>query len=94
MTVAVRSTLEYALDADSLDALFDHSAGHCDDRQLLFSTCVDLMTTVVCRIKPSIHAAYQADNHITVSVSAVYRRLARVRTDAGRQLVRHTAESL
>ena len=33
------------------------------------------MTTVVCRIKPSIHAAYQADDHIGVSVSAVYRRL-------------------
>jgi len=94
MTVAVRSTLEYALDAEALDALFDLSVGHCDDRQLLFSTCVDLMTTVVCRIKPSIHAAYQADDHITVSVSAVYKRLARVRTDAGRQLVRHTAGRL
>jgi len=92
--VAVRSTLEYALDAEALDALFDLSVGHCDDRQLLFSTCVDLMTTVVCRIKPSIHAAYQADDHITVSVSAVYKRLARVRTDAGRQLVRHTAGRL
>jgi hypothetical protein len=52
------------------------------------------MTTVVCRIKPSIHAAYQADDHIGVSISAIYRRLARVRTDAGRQLVRHTAERL
>jgi DDE family transposase len=94
MTVAVRGTLEYALDANALDALFDDTAGARSDRQLLFSTCVDLMTTVVCRIKPSIHAAYQADDHIGVSVSAVYRRLARVRTDAGEQLVRHTATRL
>jgi hypothetical protein len=94
MTVAVRSTLEYALDANALDALFDQTAGSRQDRQLLFSTCVDLMTTVVCRVKPSIHAAYQADDHIGVSVSAVYRRLARVSTHAGRQLVRHTAEQL
>jgi Transposase DDE domain len=94
MTVAVRSTLEYALDADALDALFDHTAGPRRDRQLLFSTCFDLMTTVVCRVKPSIHAAYQAADHINVSVSAIYRRLARVRTDAGRQLVRHTAQRL
>src|SRR5215207_1666605 len=94
MTVAVRGTLEYALDAHALDALFDETAGARSDRHLLFSTCVDLMTTVVCRIKPSIHAAYQADDHIGVSVSAVYRRLARVRTDAGEQLVRHTATRL
>ena len=94
MTVAVRGTLEYALDANALDALFEDTAGARSDRQLLFSTCVDLMTTVVCRIKPSIHAAYQADDHIGVSVSAVYRRLARVRTDAGEQLVRHTATRL
>ncbi len=94
MTVAVRGTLEYALDADALDALFDQTAGPRQDRQLLFSTCVALMTTVVCRIKPSIHAAYQADDHIGVSVSAVYRRLARVSTNAGEQLVRHTAKRL
>lgn len=94
MTVAVRGTLEYALDANALDALFDHTVGPREDRQLLFSTCVDLMTTVVCRVKPSIHAAYQATDHINVSVSAVYRRLARVRIDAGRQLVRHTATRL
>jgi Transposase DDE domain len=94
MTVAVRGTLEYALDAKALDALFDNVIGPRKDRELLFSTCVDLMTTVVCRIKPSIHAAYQADERITVSVSAVYQRLARVRIDAGRQLVRHTAQRL
>ena len=94
MTVAVRGTWEYALDANALDALFDHTAGPRTDRQLLFSTCVDLMTTVVCRVKPSIHAAYQADDHIGVSVSAVYRRLARVSTNAGEQLVRHTAKRL
>ena len=94
MTVAVRSTLEYALDATALDALFEHAVGPRQDRQLLFSTCVDLMTAVVCRVKPRIHAAYQAADHIDVSVSAIYRRLARVRTDAGRQLVRHTAQRL
>ena len=94
MTVAVRSTLEYALDAKALDALFDHTAGPRKDRELLFSTCFDLMTTVVCRVKPSIHAAYQAADHISVSVSAVYRRLARVSPDAGRQVVRHTAQRL
>ncbi|MBY0461501.1 MAG: hypothetical protein K2V38_29640 [Gemmataceae bacterium] len=37
------------------------------DRELLFSTCVDLMATVVCRVKSSVHAAYQAQDHNTAS---------------------------
>jgi hypothetical protein len=62
MAVAIRGAFEYALDPTHLDDLFVRVAGHRDDRQLLFSTCVDLMATVVCRVKPSIHAAYQADD--------------------------------
>ena len=94
MAVAVRGAFEYALDASHLDALFVRVAGHRDDRQLLFSTCVDRMATVVCRVKPSVHAAYQADDHLPVNVTAVYARLARVPAAAGRDLVRHTADRL
>ena len=94
MAVAVRGAFEYALAPTPLDDLFVRTAGHRDDRQLLFSTCVDLMATVVCRVKPSIHAAYQADDHIPVNATAVYARLARVPAAAGRELVRHTAERL
>lgn len=68
--------------------------GQRDDRKLLFSTCVDLMATVVCRVKPSIHAAYQDQDHIPVNVTALYARLARVPMTAGRELVRHTANRL
>ena len=64
MSVAVRGAFEYALDAAHLDALLVRVAGRRDDRQLLFSTCVDLMATVVCRVKPSIRAAYQAEDYI------------------------------
>jgi hypothetical protein len=94
MSVAVRGAFEYALDPAHLDALFVRVAGHRDDRQLLFSTCVDLMATVVCRVKPTVHAAYQADDHVPVNATAVYARLARVPTAAGRELVRHTADRL
>ena len=52
------------------------------------------MATVVCRVKPSIHAAYQANDHIPVNVTALYARLARVPMTAGRDLVRHTADRL
>src|SRR6476660_5570931 len=94
MAVAVRGAFEYALDPTHLDDLFVRLAGARDDRELLFSTCVDLMATVVCRVKPSVHAAYQADDHLSVSVAAVYARLARVPAAAGRELVRHTADRL
>jgi len=94
MAVAVRGAFEYALAPTPLDDLFVRAVGHREDRELLFSTCVDLMATVVCRVKPSVHAAYQAEDHIPVNVTAVYARLARVPAAAGRELVRHTADRL
>src|SRR5215207_7399976 len=94
MAVAVRGAFEYALAPTPLDDLFVEAVGHRDDRQLLFSTCVDLMATVVRPVKPSVRAAYQADDHIPVYVTAVYARLARVPATAGRELVRHTAQRL
>jgi hypothetical protein len=94
MAVAVRGAFEYALDPAALDAQFDRAVGHRDDRRLLFSTCVDLMATVVCRVKPSVHAACQADDHLPVNATALYARLARVPAAAGRDLVRHTADRL
>lgn len=56
MAVAFRDVFEYTLDPTYLDDLFVRIAGDRDDRELLFSTCVDLMTTVVCRMKPSAHS--------------------------------------
>src|SRR6266567_3662504 len=94
MAVAVRGIFEYASDPAHLDALFDRTVGHRDDRLLLFSTCVDLMATVVCRVPPSIHAACQASDHLPVNVTALYARRARVPAAAGRDLVRHTADRL
>lgn len=94
MAVAVRGAFEYALSPTPPDDLFVRTVGHRDDRELLFSTCVDLTATVVCRVKPSVHAAYQADDHIPVNVTAAYARLARVPATAGRDLVRHTAQRL
>ena len=94
MAAAVRGAFEYALDPTHLDDLFVRTAGHRGDRELQFSTCVDLMATVVCRVKPSVHAAYQAEDHIPVNVTALYARLARVPATAGRDLVRHTADRL
>jgi len=70
MAVAVRGAFEYALAPAPLDDLFVRAVGHRDDRQLLFSTCVDRMATVVCRVEPSVHAAYQDQDHMPVPARA------------------------
>ncbi|MBN9118619.1 MAG: hypothetical protein J0I06_05605 [Planctomycetes bacterium] len=94
MAVAVRGALEYALAPADLDDLFVRTVGDGDDRELLFATCVDLMATVVCRVKPSVHAACRAEDHLPVNVTAAYARRARVPATAGRDRVRHTAQRL
>ncbi|MDB5311862.1 MAG: Transposase domain protein [Gemmataceae bacterium] len=94
MAVAVRGTLEYALAPEPLDALFEELVGERADRQLLFSTCVDLMACVVNRVNRSVLASYRAAEDLPVYVSAVYQRLQRMPLEAARQLVRHTAARL
>ncbi|MDB5311290.1 MAG: Transposase domain protein [Gemmataceae bacterium] len=74
LAVAARGALEYALHPDHLDALFDQTAGRRVDRVLLFSAGADRMAAVVCRIKPSVHAANRAANR-PVTVTEVYARL-------------------
>ena len=94
MAVAVRGALEYALDPTALDAAFERIIGPRSDRQLAFSALVDPMATVVGRVHPSVHAAYQAGDPMPVRVTALYARLGRMPTAAGRDLVRHTADRL
>ena len=58
--VTVRATLENVFAPAKIDAVFAQSAERQYHRELAFSTMVDLMSLVVCRIQPAIHAAYQA----------------------------------
>ena len=93
--VAARALLEAALNPTSLDVLFERTAVRQYERELLFSTCVDLMGLVVSRTKPSIHAAYQsAAAAVGVSLKALYSKLAHIEPTTSAALVRHTAERL
>lgn len=51
---------EYALDPAHLEDLFVRVAGGRHERERLFSPCVDRVANVVCRVKPSVHAAHPA----------------------------------
>jgi IS4 transposase len=95
LTVMAQGVLENALNPALVDQLFEEVAEVQYTRKLLFSSVVDLMSTVVCRIKPAIHAAYKARAAtIGASLKAVYDKLDRIETPLSEALVRTTAGRL
>ena len=60
VTVMVRGILEKVLVPEKLDELFEKTAKVQYSRELLFSSVVNLMSLVVCGIRPSVNAAYKA----------------------------------
>ena len=91
--VATRAILEATLNPDTLDDLFERTADKQYHRELLFSTCVDLMGLVVSRTHKSINAAYQASPaEIGVTIKAVYSKLANIEPTTSTALVQHTVQ--
>ena len=94
-TIMFRGVLERALNPERLNLLFDQTAEKQYTKELLFSTTVDIMAAVACRIQPSVHAAYQADiARVGVSVRALYDKLAHTETALSEELVRDNARVL
>src|SRR5271166_4279119 len=95
VTVMLRGIMEHALSSKDIDQLFIDTAEQQYERALLFSSVVEIMCDVVCRIRPSVHAAFQAaPDKIAVSVRALYGKLAKVEPRVSAALVAHTAKQL
>ena len=95
VTVMTRALLENALAPTSLDALFGEHSEWQYERKLLFSSVVDLMGMVVCRLEPSIHTAYKAvKDTLPVSLASVYDKVNGIEPAVTSALVRHTANKL
>jgi hypothetical protein len=95
VAVMVRGVLERVLNPGALDALYERVAVRQYTRELLFSNVVGLMNLVVCRIHPSIHAAYQDNQEkIKTSIASVYNKLNGIDTQTSQALVRDTAEQM
>lgn len=93
--VGVRGIMEWALNAEAVDGLFGRVADVQYQRELLFSTCVDLMATVVCRTHKSVNVAYQRSQPaVGVSVQSLYDKLKGIEPQTSAELVRHTAQRL
>lgn len=89
VSVMVRGMLERALNPEALDAWYERVSDKQYTRTLLFSTVYDLLSQVVFKIKPSVHAAYQEkEAEIGVSVVAVYNKLKGVEVQTSAALVR------
>ncbi|MEO8904214.1 MAG: hypothetical protein ABI627_22070, partial [Polyangiaceae bacterium] len=60
VAVMARASLEFALEPTALDALVAKHAERQYEKKLLFSTMLDVAALVVCRVQPTVRAAYQA----------------------------------
>src|SRR3954447_18648195 len=88
-------SMENALGPTLIDELFEGVAEKQYTRRLLFSSIVDLMGLVVCRIRPAIHAAYQAHAEtIDATIQAVYAKIDRTEPATSAALVHATAARL
>src|SRR3954462_5010919 len=93
--VMTQAAMENALSPRVIDQLFEDVAERQYTRDLLFSSIVELMSLVVCRIQPSVHAAYQKNAvPISVSLQALYRKIDRIETPIAVALVRKSDERL
>src|SRR4029079_10068795 len=76
LSVMAQGVMQNALRPQVLDQLFEDVAEKQITNKIIFSTIVDLMSVVVCRIRPSIHAAFQARAEtVGATIDAVYDRL-------------------
>src|SRR4029079_6866723 len=76
ITVMARAALENALPPSAIDALFEDVAERQYTRTLLFSDVVNLLGMVVCKVRPSINAAYKKyAETLGVTRKAVYNKI-------------------
>jgi hypothetical protein len=95
VAVMTRASLEFALEPSALNAVFAEYAETQYEKKLLFSTMLDLAALVVCRVQPSVRAAYQAmRQQVPVSLTAVYDKLGGVEMATTEALVAHSAARL
>ena len=90
--VMYRALMENIFAPEKLDAVFAQAAEAQYERELLFSSLVDLASLVVCRVSATVRSAYLARRErIPVSLQAVYDKLQGVEPVTSRALVRHVA---
>ena len=93
-SVMARLTLEHALPAPWVDAVFEEHRERQYPRELLFSTVVDLVMLVSLGLRPSLHAAARQTEALPVSLAALYGKVNHTEPGILRALVRGSFERL
>ena len=92
ISVMSRVAMESIFSPAKIDAVFKRAAVRQYTRELLFSTVVDMMSLVVCRVQASMHQAYlKRQVEVAVSVKALYDKLNHLELPVSRELVRYSA---
>lgn len=95
ISVMMRGLMERILQPERLDEIWKRHAKLQYQRELMFSSLVNLMNLVVCGIHPSVNAAYIASSQeLNVTRWALYSKLNGVETAVSAGLLRETASSL
>jgi IS4 transposase len=94
VTLMARLTLQYALDPSWMDTLFKRESGRQYQRELMFSTAVELMSIVAVGSQPSLHAAAKASPNLNVSLQALYDKIKHTEPNLVRALVSEGAARL
>jgi IS4 transposase len=88
-----RVLMENIFAPEKLDRLFRDVAQVQYERELLFSTVVELTSQVVCRLSKNTRTAYLAQrDRISVSIQAFYDKLQSIELETSQALVRFTAQ--
>lgn len=94
ITVMTRLALQHALEPTWIDGLFERERGAQYQRELLFSTTVELMSLVAVGLRPSVHAAARDYDELSVSIQALYDKIKHVEPNLIRALVTESAARL
>jgi len=93
LSVMARATVEHALSADALDALFEQNCERGYTKELLFSTTAELMGRVVSGKAPHVQSAFlQMGEFVPVKLTNVYEKLKHIETPVCSALVRHVSD--
>jgi hypothetical protein len=95
VAVMARALMERTLEPSVLDGLFRKEANKPYEKELLFSSLVNLMSLVVCGIRPTVRSAYKAmREQLPVTLTALYAKLNRVEVGTCQALVADSAQRL
>jgi IS4 transposase len=91
--VMARAIIERFFEPEPLDALFRQTAIAQYERDLLFSSVVDLMQSVVLGVEPSVFAAYRKRrDQLPVTDDSIYNKLKGMELGVSAAVVRDSAE--